>query len=90
MVISIGENVLVNTEDIVAILDMDSITVKERGKEIFQLAKEKIVYLDESELPRSCVVVCENGKNTIYVSPVNSITLQRKVQDSGALEKGIF
>ena len=89
MVISIGENTLVHTEDIVAIFDMDSITIKERGKYIFNLGKEKIVNIDSQNLPRSCVVICENGENTIYISPVNSITLQKRVADS-TIKKGNF
>ena len=89
MVISIGEGVLVNTENIIAILDMDSITVKERGKIIFNLAQDKMVYIDEESLPRSCIIVCENGKTTLYISPLNSVTISKRAADSD-IKKGNF
>lgn len=90
MVISIGENVLADTKDIAAILDMDSITVKERGRLMFQLAKENIVYIDEKELPRSCIVVIKDGKTTVFVSPLNSQTVAKRALDSDITRKDFF
>ena len=51
MIIRLSETVKVETEDILCVLNIDSVTVKKRGQEIFNIKEESIVYCDEEELP---------------------------------------
>lgn len=66
----------INTRDVVMVLDIDHLTVTKRGQIMFSgRTREKIIVTDENELPLSALVVCENGENTIYLTPLTSQTL---------------
>lgn len=66
----------IDTKNIVMVLDIDHLTVTKRGQIMFSgKTREKIVVIDENELPLSSIVVCENGSNTIYLTPLTPQTV---------------
>ena len=82
MIIRIGETTKVNTEDIICVLDIDSVTVKKRGQEIFNLREEQIIYCDEDELPLSCIMTQENGQTKLYFSALTTSSVLRHMEDT--------
>ena len=82
MVIRIGEQQRVETNDILCVLDIDSVTVKKRGQEIFNLQQEKIIYCDEEELPLSCIMTEENGETKFYFCSLTTSAVLRHIEDA--------
>ncbi len=82
MIIRIGEKVKIDTEDIVCVLDIDSVTVKKRGQEIFNLREDQIVYCDEEELPLSCIMTEKNGETKMYFSALTTSSVLRHMEDT--------
>lgn len=82
MVIRIGEHQKVESEDILCVLDIDSVTVKKRGQEIFNLREEQIIYCDEDELPLSCIMTEEKGETKLYFCALTTSALLRHIEDT--------
>lgn len=82
MIIRLSETVKVETENILCVLDIDSVTVKKRGQEIFNIKEESIVYCDEEELPLSCIMTEEQGKTKLYFSSLSTSAVLRHIEDS--------
>ncbi len=79
MYIHLGENTVINTADIIAIIDLDNTTVSKTTRDFLtRMEKEgKVVNVTE-ELPRSGVICNKNGKETVYISQISPQTLQKR------------
>lgn len=73
-----GGNTVITADEIIGIFDIDKTTVSRRTKEYLS-AKEKqkkIVYCSE-ELPQSFIVTA-SGRETVYISQISSVTLEKR------------
>ncbi len=80
MYLSVGGDTVLRTKDILGIFDTDSVTVSKHSRDLLNTAeKEKrIVMVSMTELPRSFLLVRENGNIRLYLSPVSASTLLKK------------
>ena len=81
MYLHLGQNVLVKSQDIVGIFDLDTCTVKKTTKKYLNNAeKEKRIKNISFDLPKS-FVVCQDDlleKNKIFISALATSTLIKR------------
>ena len=83
MYLHLGQAVVVNQRDIVAIFDMDNATWSHRTRACLEKAeREGRVVNAASDLPRS-FVVCRKGKGeqVVYLSQLSSATLKGRAEE---------
>lgn len=80
MFIHLGENTVINSKEVITIIDLDSTTTSKITRDFLtQATKEKIVINVSEELPRSAVICEKNGKKTVYISQISPQTLQKRL-----------
>ncbi len=63
----------------IAILDFETTTLSKDTKEFLKTAEEEgFIETISDDLPRSFIVTEVNKKSKIYLSPISSITLQKR------------
>ncbi len=83
MYLHLGQAVVVNQRDIVAIFDMDNATWSHRTRAFLEkVEREGRVVNAASDLPRS-FVVCRKGKGeqVVYLSQLSSATLKGRAEE---------
>ena len=79
MFIHLGESTVINTKEIVAILDLDNSTVSKITRDYLAKSEKKKEVVNVSrELPRSAVICEKKGKKTVYISQISPRTLQKR------------
>lgn len=83
MYLHIGNDVIVNSKNIVGIFDIENTTVSRLGKNFLGEAQRRseVIYATE-ELPKSYIIVRKNKKNTIYISSMSTQVLLRRANQS--------
>ena len=81
MFIHLGENTVINTNEIVAIIDLDNTTVSKITRDFLTTMEKqgKVVNVTD-ELPRSAVICKNKNKNTVYISQISPQTLQKRFE----------
>ncbi len=83
MYLHIGNGQSVKKKDVIGIFDLDTSTVTKTGKDfINRLEKSGAVEYSDDDLPRSFVLVNENGKNKVKLSRISSKGLLTRVNES--------
>ena len=83
MYLHLGQDVVVNTGDVIAILDMDNTTVSKITKEFLKGSEEEGFVINVSEdLPKSYILCERMGKQYVYISPISSSTLLKRAEQS--------
>lgn len=78
MYLHLGQDVIVHTEDILGIFDLDTASAAARTRDYLARAeKEKRVVNVSAELPKSFIVTTAPGR-PVYLSPVSAATLLRR------------
>ena len=84
MYLHIGNKKSVKKKDIIGIFDLDTSTVTKTGKDFINNAeREGAVEYGDDDLPRSFVLVNEDGKNKVKLSRISSKGLYARVNESG-------
>ena len=84
MYLHIGNKKSVKKKDIIGIFDLDTSTVTKTGKDFINNAeKAGVVEYGDDDLPRSFVLVNEDGKNKVKLSRISSQGLYARVNESG-------
>ncbi len=79
MFIHLGNDVVVNSKNIVGIFDIENTTTGKNTSKILEKAtKEKRVVTVSYEMPKSFVVCMENGREVIYISQISVATLRKR------------
>lgn len=80
MFVHIGADVEIMVRDLIGIFDINSIDNSKISKEFLKVAQEEgfISIVSEDEI-KSVVITEEKGKNVIYLSPISSATLQKRI-----------
>ena len=87
MFLHLGRDVIVETESIVAVLDMDTATGSKKTKEFLRVAeKSGRLFVVTDELPKSAVVCLENGVQTVYICQISSKTLGKRIESNSDWE----
>lgn len=80
MFIHLGNEVIVNSKNIVGIFDIENTTTgKNTSKLLENATKEKRVVTVSYEMPKSFVVCIEKGKEIIYISQISVSTLRKRI-----------
>ena len=82
MYIHVGNDIVVNTKDIIGIFDMDNTTVSRQGKSFLPHAqKDGIIINATDDLPRSYVVAEAKGKQSVYISSYTTQALEKHAKN---------
>ncbi len=80
MYLHLGGDVLVKTDDIVGLFDLDNSTVSAKTRDFLKTAeKEKKVVYVSYELPKSFCVAKEKGSIKVYISQMSTSTLRKRL-----------
>jgi hypothetical protein len=83
----LGKNVVVNTNTIIGVFDMDQTTVSAHTRKYLAKAqKENRVVNVSMELPKSFVVCKEKNREILYISQISSSTLLRRAKGQQSRE----
>lgn len=75
----IGNDVVVRSEDIIAVFDMDNTTVSKHSREFLaNVQKSKQVVDICEDLPKSYIVTNYEGQTKVYISSVASQTIYKR------------
>ena len=82
MYINIGTELLIKDNDILGIFDLDNTTVSKSTREYINTASKngECITVSIEELPKSFIVVAENNKKEIYISPLNTSTIFKRIK----------
>ncbi len=82
MYLNIGQDTVISDKNILGIFDMDNTTVSKSTREYINTASKNgeciTVYIEE--LPKSFIVIAENNKKEIYISPLNTSTIFKRIK----------
>lgn len=79
MFLHIGGDIVIPVKNIIAILDIESTTVSKDTKEFLKIAEEEgFIESVLRDLPKSYVITESDKKSKIYLSPISSVTLQKR------------
>ena len=82
MFLHIGNGKSVLKRNVIGIFDLDTSTISKTGKDfINKKEKEGLVEYDDFDLPRSFVLVNEDGKYKIKLSRISSTGLKIRLQE---------
>lgn len=84
MFLHLGGDVVIKEKDIIAIMDMDTSSYSKITREYLKNAEksEDVVNVSFEDLPKSYVVCREDNKRKVYISPISSVTLLKRVNNS--------
>lgn len=87
MYLHLGQNTVVDTEQLLGVFDLDNSTVSKHTRDFLARAqKEGRVVNVSMELPKSFVVCREKEGETVYLSQLSSATLLRRSQEKLSLD----
>ena len=82
MYLHLGGDVSVKIKNIVAIMDLETTSVSKITKEFLKIAQksDSVVNVNE-ELPKSYVIISDDEKTKVYISPISSQTLLKRANN---------
>ncbi|MCQ2451155.1 MAG: DUF370 domain-containing protein [Clostridia bacterium] len=88
MYVHIGNDFIINDEDIVAVFDIDSSSISVKTRNFLNNAeKNKEIVNISTDIPRSFIVCKKNNKNIVYLSQLSSSTIGKRINKN---KKGDF
>ena len=82
MYIHIGNNKVVRDTDILGIFDLDNTTVSKSTREYINTASKngECITVSFEELPKSFIVTTKGENKNIYISPLNTSTIFKRIK----------
>ncbi len=80
MYLSIGNDMAVRDRSIVGIFDMDNTSTSKRTREFLQKAEQEGAVVPCDDLPKAYVVTAEYGFRRVYLSSLNTNTLEKRLK----------
>ena len=82
MYLNIGTEIMIKDKDILGIFDLDNTTVSKATREYINTAEKngECVTVSFEELPKSFVVTTKNDRKKIYISPLNTSTIFKRIK----------
>jgi hypothetical protein len=79
MFLHIGGDVVLPLRNIIAIMDIETTTISKDSKDFLKIAEEEgFIESISQDLPKSFIITEIDKKSKIYLSPISSITLQKR------------
>ena len=77
----LGCDTVVNTKDIISILDLESTSISKYSKEFLKIVEEEgFVRNVSEEIPKSFVVCEEDGQSVIYITNISTKALAGRIR----------
>lgn len=91
MYLHLGEECIIPYQNLIGIFDLDAVTVTKTGREFLREAERggRLIAISEN-LPKSFVVCMEEGRETVYLSPISAATLVRRVTRGLESDAGVL
>ncbi len=82
MYLNIGQDTVITDKNILGIFDLDNTTVSKSTREYINTASKngECITVSIEELPKSFIVVAENNKKEVYISPLNTSTIFKRIK----------
>ncbi len=82
MYLNIGSDTVISDKNILGIFDLDNTTIKQATKDYINKSAEngECIYVSIEELPKSFIVTTKNNKKEIYISPLNTSTIFKRIK----------
>ena len=79
MYVHFGNETVVKEDEIIGIFDIETTTVSQKTRIFLEKAeKSKIVKNVSYELPKSFIVTNNKKENSVYISQISPLTLQKR------------
>ncbi len=79
MFLHIGGDIVIPVKNVIAIMDIDTTTISKDTKEFLRIAEEEgFIESISEDLPKSFIITETDKKSKIYLSPISSVTLQKR------------
>jgi hypothetical protein len=79
MYVHLGNETVVKEDEIIGIFDIETTTVSQKTRIFLEKAeKSKIVKNVSYELPKSFIVTNNKKENSVYISQISPLTLQKR------------
>lgn len=90
MYVHIGKDVIVNSKNIIAILDIESLEKKKSLKEVLQNLKISDNIIDVSEENKKSLIILQKDSNIVgYISNISSNTIAKRANKKPIREDSI-
>ena len=80
MYLSIGNDMAVRESSLIGIFDLDNTTTSRRTREFLEAAEKEGQVVPCDELPKAFLITAEYGLPRVYLTALNSRTLERRLQ----------
>ena len=80
MYLNIGSDMAVRDKTIIGIFDMDNTSTSKRTREFLAHAEQDGYVVPCDDLPKSFVLTAEYGLNRVYLTSLNSSTLEKRLK----------
>ena len=80
MYLSIGNDMAVRGKSIIGIFDLDNTSVSKRTQIFLVKAEKEGQVVPCDELPKSFVLTAEYGLNRVYLTSLNTTTLEKRLK----------
>ncbi len=80
MFLHIGNDVVIPLKDVIAILDIETTTISKDTREFLKIAEEEgFVETVSEDMPKTFIITeTVDKKSKIYLTPISSVTLQKR------------
>lgn len=79
MYLHLGQDTVIESENIIAMFDIDACTVSKKTRDFLTIAEKSGQVVNVSyELPKSFVVCRKKGKTVVYISQLATKTLSKR------------
>lgn len=79
MFLHLGGDVVIPMKNVIAILDIETTTLSRDTREFLKIAEEEgFIKAISDDLPKTFVITEMDKKSKIYLSPISSVTLQKR------------
>ena len=80
MYVNIGGDLAVRDSSIIGIFDLDNTSVSQRTQEFLTRAEKEGAVVPCDDLPKSFVLTAEYGMNRLYLTSLNTATLEKRTK----------
>ena len=80
MYLNIGGDMAVREKSIIGIFDLDNTSVSHRTQEFLNHAEKEGQVVPCDDLPKSFVLTAEYGMNRLYLTSLNTATLEKRMK----------
>ncbi len=80
MYLNIGSDMAVRDKSIIGIFDMDNTSTSKRTRAFLERSEKEGLVVPCDDLPKSFVLTAEYGLNRVYLTALNSSTLERRMK----------